>query len=45
MISNSTKQKRENIYVDVANGFFTQDTASQNFLIPNAIYMADQYNF
>ena len=42
MISKSTKQKRENIYVVVSDGFFTQDTASEKILIPNAIYMADQ---
>ena len=44
MITNSPKRKREKIYVVSADGFVTQDTVSEKFQMPNAIYMADQWH-
>ena len=44
MISNSPKRKRENVYAVAANGFVTQDTVSEKFQMPNAIYMDDQWH-
>ena len=43
-ISNSPKRKRENVYAVAANGFVTQDTVSEKFQMPNAIYMDDQWH-
>ena len=44
IISNSTNQKKENIYVVASDGFVDQDTVSEEFKMPNAIYMSYQWH-
>lgn len=37
-------RKREEVYVVAADGFANQDTITNKFNLPNAIYMADQFH-